>query len=324
MTPRMRVSLAVAAAACVAAGAVVGVTVLQTRGEERGSEGVTTPRPGVPPLLLDLGLRTDAQAVQLRRASGLYGKGRRAAAERIFERYDSLDAEIGRAFARWPDGSLDQLKELVAARPRSSSAQLHLGLADYWAGRRADALAAWREAERVQPDTSAAVHASDLLHGGPPGLPPFIPEHGPPPELARLGPPQELALLAQAARRSDAHAKILYGIALQQLGRPISARRQFAAAAEVAPGDPEARVAAAVGRYTKAHPERAFSRLGPLVRVFPHAATVRFHLGLLLLWMGEVPQARKQLRRAASEAPRSTVGREARTFLDRLAGIGTK
>jgi tetratricopeptide (TPR) repeat protein len=285
MSPRARVSIAVAAAACAAAGAVVGVTLLQTRGAAHGSAAVTKPRPGAPPLLLDLGVRTDRQAADLRRALVLYNKGRRAAAGRIFERYGSVDAEIGVAFARWPDGSLDRLEQLVAAVPRNSTVQLHFGLAEYWSGRRADAAAAWRRAETVEPDTSAAVHAADLLYGGPPGLPPFVPEQGIPLALTRLAPPDQLAALARAARARDAHAKLLYGVALQQLGRPVSAERQFAAAAKLAPRDPEARVAVAVGAYSKAQPAKAFSQLGPLVRVFPNAATVRFHLGLMLIWL---------------------------------------
>ena len=47
--------------------------------------------------------------------------------------------------------------------------------------------------------------------------------------------------------------------------------------------DPEAR-GEWLARLDKTHPERAFSRLGPLSRRYPHASTVRFHLGLLLLY----------------------------------------
>jgi tetratricopeptide (TPR) repeat protein len=326
VSPRARVTLIVAAAACAAAALVVGVTVLQTRGEHRGSGVVTKPRPGSPPLLLDLGLRADAQATALRRAVRLYDAGKHAAAGRIFERYPSLEARIGAAFARWPDGSLDRLKEIVVAAPSSSTAELHLGLAYYWSGRTGDAVAAWRLAETTQPDTPAAVHASDLLHPSLPipGLPPFTPSFDPPPAVARLKPAKELAALALAAARPDARAKLLYGVALQRLGHRVSAERQFAAAARLEPRNAEARVAAAVGRFTKEQPQRAFSQLGPLVRVFPHAPTVRFHLGVLLLWLGDVAKARQELRLASAEAPRSPLAKEARAFLARLGGTGTK
>jgi tetratricopeptide (TPR) repeat protein len=326
VSPRARVTAIVAVTACLAAGTAVGVTLLQTRGEQRGTVGVTKPRKGSPPLLLDFGLRTDGQATVLRRAVQLYDAGRHPQAEAIFSRYRSVEARIGAAFSTWPKNSLDRVKEVVAAAPANSTAQLHLGLAYYWSGRTGDAVAAWRTAETAQPDSPAAVHASDLLHPAlpVPGLPPFTPSFGPPAAFAKLSAPQELAALARAARRPDAHAKILYGVALQRLGHRVSAEREFAAAARLAPQDPEAQVAAAVGRFTKEHPEAAFSRLGPLVKTFPRAATVRFHLGLLLLWLGEVPKARSELRQAAAEAPDSALGTEARSFLARLARIGTK
>jgi len=323
---RTRVAGTVAAVAAAAAAAVVGVTLLQTRGEQPAAPGaVTTPRPGNPPLLLDFGVRSDADATALRRATSLYAAGRLRAAGAVFSRQGSLEARIGVAFSRWPDGTLDRLKQLVAARPASATAQLHLGLAQYWSGRIGDAVASWRRAQEVQPDTPAALHAEDLLHPNfPRGRPPFVPSEPLPPALARLAPAAELAALARAARRPDPRAKLLYGAALQQLGRPVSAERQFTAAARLAPEDAEARVAAAVGRFTKDAPQRTFSRLGPLTRAFPHAPTVRFHLGVALLWLGELREARRQLRLARAEAPNSSLGKEARRFLHRLASVGTK
>ncbi len=83
-------------------------------------------------------------------------------------------------------------------------------------------------------------------------------------------------------------------------------------------------MAAAVGRFDKDAPSQAFSRLGPLVRRFPRSPTVRFHLGLLLLWIGQVDEAKRQLARAERDGPSTVAGREARRFLDRLGTIGTK
>ena len=113
-------------------------------------------------------------------------------------------------------------------------------------------------------------------------------------------------------------AKLLYGVALQRLERPVSAERQYAAAAALAPRDPDARVAAAVGLFDKDRPALAFSRLGPLVRTFPRAPTVRFHLGLLLLWSGQVKAAKTELRLARAEGPQTPLGREASAFLARI------
>src|SRR5213596_1014698 len=87
---------------------------------------------------------------------------------------------------------------------------------------------------------------------------------------------------------------------------------------------PVARTAAAVGAFTKANPVQAFSRLGPLTGVFPRAAVVRFHLGLLLLWSGERKKAVAQLRLAASDAPHSPYAKDATRLLSRLPGTGSK
>jgi tetratricopeptide (TPR) repeat protein len=322
---RTRLLVTVAAAALVAAGAVVGIAlILEDEGQGRGG-----PREGAPPLVLDLGLRTDREAVALRRAERLYADGRREEAQRVFERFDSPEAELGSAFARWPRGSLARVELLVERRPRDARMLLHLGFARFWAGRDREAIAAWRTAARVEPDSPSAARADDLLHRDfPSGRPVFVPSFPLPATLTRVSAPRQLAELARRARRQDVRAKLLYGVALQRLGRRISAQRQFDAAARLDPADPEARVATAVVRFDKARPAVAFSRLGPLTRRFPRAQTVRFHLGLLLLWLarvqsGAVDEGKAQLRRAHALGPRTPLGREAKRLLDRLAAVET-
>jgi tetratricopeptide (TPR) repeat protein len=320
MSARTRVWLIVGVAAAVAAGLTVGVTEL-TSGKEGGAVALK-PRTGAPPLALDLGVRIDPEANALRNAARLYNSGKRAASRPIFARYRSLQARVGLAFSRWPDGSLQDVEGLAAANSRSAFAELHLGLAYLWAGRGGDALKAWRAAVRVEPDSASAVHADDLLHPNfAQGLPVFVSTFPVPAGIAKLSPPRQLAALAAAARKPNPQAKILYGIALQRLGKPLSAERQYAAAATLAPSEPETQVASAVGLFSKTKPSLAFSRLGPLTRRFPRAATVRFHLGLLLLWIGSLDPARTQLRLAVKDDPNGPLGREARLFLDRLKGV---
>src|SRR4051812_41957869 len=139
MTPRARVVAIVAAAAVLAVAGTVTITWLQTRGETTTAPGsVAKPRPGRPPLVFDFGVRNDAESRALGRAAGLVNGGHAKEAESIFTRYHSVDAQIGSVIASWPEGSLDSLKQLVAAHPRSAAAQLHLGLALFWSGRTAD------------------------------------------------------------------------------------------------------------------------------------------------------------------------------------------
>jgi Flp pilus assembly protein TadD len=98
----------------------------------------------------------------------------------------------------------------------------------------------------------------------------------------------------------------------------VSARRAFDAAVRADPEAVEPLVASAVGRFDKDRPEDAFSHLGPLTRRFPHSASVRFHLGLLLLWTGRLKEARRQLRLAQQVQPGSPLAREAARSLRRL------
>jgi tetratricopeptide (TPR) repeat protein len=202
-------------------------------------------------------------------------------------------------------GSVPELQALANRYPRSAFVRLNLGLALFWRRDDTAAVAAWKRAKRAQPDTPSAVRAGDWLHpDSPGGLPPFQ------------------ASFARA--RTPSQRRLVRGVRLQRSGRPISAEREFAAAAALAPGDPDAQVAAAVGLYDKDRPAAAFARLGPLVRRFPHAQTVRFHLGLLSIWIGAFDQARREFRLAVAEEPKSPFAREARTLLKRLENVRTK
>ena len=306
----------VAAVALVAAGGVaVGALLL-------GRDGDGSKRPsGVPPFVVDLGVRLDPEAQALRRAARAYRGGDRRRVGRMLAGRTSLQAEVGKALSTWPDGSLARLEDLARANPASGAVLFHLGLARFWDGDSDGALAAWRLTRQRDPDTAYAVRASDLVFRRfPPGLPAFIPSFQTDSEVTRLRPARQLAALERKARRPDVHAKLLYGVALQRLERPLSARKQFAAAARLTPQNPEALVADAVGRFDKARPQQAFSRLGPLTRRYPRAATVRFHLGLMLLWLSELDEARRQLRLAA-QLEGSPLAREAERLLDRLEAV---
>jgi tetratricopeptide (TPR) repeat protein len=209
--------------------------------------------------------------------------------------------DVQEALRAWPAGTIRRLRVLAAKYPRSALVRYELGVALGLSGLEDDAVAAWRAAERVQPDSPSAVRAQDLrFRDTPPGLPPFVPT----------------ALDASTA----AERHLLRGAAFQQALRPVSAAREFAMAARLAPNDPEALTAAAVGLYDKDRPQLAFSRLGPLVRRFPRAQTVRFHLGLLLIYFGDVQKARQELALARAEGPRTRLGMRAQQLLQAAGG----
>jgi tetratricopeptide (TPR) repeat protein len=260
MSSRLRVWIVVGVAALAAAGTAVGVT-FATRSDVRQTKTKPPPfsaDPTAPP---------------------------------------AIAREVREALAAWPAGTVRRLRILAARYPDSGLVSLELGVALALSGQAEDAARAWRDAERVQPDSPSAVRAQDLRHPNtPPGLPPFLPT------------------FRRAGDKAQRH--LLRGIGFQQALRPVSAEREFAAAAKVAPEDPEALTAAAVGLYDKDRPAGAFARLGPLVRRFPRAQTVRFHLGLLLIYFGDLPRARKELSLARAQGPETPLGKRAQRLLE--------
>jgi tetratricopeptide (TPR) repeat protein len=326
VSPRTRVRLLVGLAALAAAAIAVGATFI---GRGDGSEEPAPKKRGAP--VLELSVLTDngAEARALRAAERAYDEGDRAGARRAFSALlarepSSLEAAVGAAISSWPDGTVVKLRALAVEHPDSALVQLHLGLALYAAGDDAGAAAAWRAAEERDPDTPSALRAEDLLHPGiAPGRPFFYPSFGTPPELRGLSPARQLDELRRRAESGGVDANLLYGVALQRIGRPVSARSAFARALALEPDSLAAQVADAVGRFDKDDPSAAFSRLGPLSGEHPRSALVRFHLGLLLLWLRDVEDARTQLERAVATDRGGFYGKEAKRLLSRLEAIRT-
>ena len=321
MSARTRIRLIVGATALVAAAVVVGVALI--------GRGDGSPARKAPALELSVLLGDDSEAQALRAAERAYDSGDADQAGSRFAAVlrddpESLEAAVGAAIASWPDGTLQRLRELEAAHPGSALVHLHIGLALYAEGQRDDAAAEWRQAAEAEPDSPSAVRAGDLLHPEmAPGLPSFFTDLKPPQGLVDRSAQEQLDILERAAEKGGADEWILYGTGLQRVGRPVSAQAAFDKALELAPGRLDAKVAAAVARFDKENPSAAFSRLGPLARDNPDSALVRFHLGLLLLWIRDVQDARAQLERAASTQPETLYSKEAKSLLSRLEDIGT-
>jgi tetratricopeptide (TPR) repeat protein len=329
VSSRVRARLLVGVAAAAAAALVVGVTLLQTGDEASPEPAVSEAERRPPPLDLGLFVRDDPEARALREAETQLEEGEREQAQASFEELlaanpDSVEAAVGAAIAAWPDGTVERLEALVAEQPDSSLVRLHLGLALLASGDTDGARREWREAERREPDSPAAVRADDILNPEfAPGRPPFVAPIEAPPGLEGLTPEEQLAELERRAAAGGVEEKLAYGIALQRVGRPLSAREAFDAAAAADPDDLPSRVAAALGRFDKDDPSQTFSRLGPLASRDENGV-VRYHLGLALSWIGQVDEAKRQLGLAVDEDPDGFYGREAQRLLDRLGSVGTE
>jgi hypothetical protein len=261
LSQRLQLVLTVAAVAVAAAGGVVGVTLVT-----RDHPPKLHPQPGKPPVPKSL--------------PGPVG------------------AEILRALANWPHGSLATLDRLGQQHPKSPLVQLYRGIGLLWAGYTSDAEAALERTKKLGRDTSFEIAADNILHpqyfGGYPIFTPIRPNR----------------LLEQGSR-------------LQAQGHQHSAQRLYLRAARRAPRDDQAQVAAAVGRFDKGNLGDAFSHLGPLTRRFPRSQIVRFYLGLLLAWTNERGESLLQFQAAYELGPTTELGRSAKSFVDRVGAGGT-
>jgi predicted Zn-dependent protease len=208
-------------------------------------------------------------------------------------------AAVRSALAKPPKQAAELLEPLSLRAPNDPVVQFNFGTALFCAGYVNDAEQAFRQAKKAGYDTYYEIQADTILHPQffQQGYPIFEPQGNDP-------------LLIQ-------------GVVLQRRGKQHSAEQLYARAARLQPGDDEAQVAAAVGRFNEDNLSASFSRLGPLVKRFPHSQSVRYHLGLLLAWTGQRVQAVKEFRLARNLNPRSTLGRQSSTFLRGLVPGGT-
>ena len=196
---------------------------------------------------------------------------------------------------QWPKGSLDTLQRLGSEYPEDPVVQLYLGIACSGPAtpRRRDRARGGEEARprhatgRSRPTTSCTRSSSTELPG----------------------------LRADAAERA-AHA----GRArCRPQGHQHSAERLYQRAARLAPGDDEAQVAAAVGRFDKDNLAAVVLAPRPADRALPAQPGRALLPRLLLAWTGASATARSSSsRRPSRSVRRPSLGRSAQAFLDRV------
>jgi predicted Zn-dependent protease len=203
------------------------------------------------------------------------------------------------ALKKGPKQAARALEALAAERPKDPVVQFNYATALYCAGFGADATAAFQKAKRVGRDTRYQVVADNLLH----------------PQYFKDGYP--------LFQYSGHDPLLVQGQIAQRTYHQETAERLWARAAKSHPDDADAQVAAAVGRFDMDDLNASFSRLGPLVKRFPHSQSVRFHLGLLLAWTGQRAEAVKEFELARSLGSKTQLGKEADAFLHGLSPSGS-
>jgi predicted Zn-dependent protease len=209
-------------------------------------------------------------------------------------------AAVRAAFAHSPKQAALALEPLAQESPKDPVVAYNNALALFCAGYPNEATQAFLQAKKDGYDTYYEVESDVLLHpqyfqgGGYPGF-----------------------------EYSGKDPLLLEGVAQQHAFHQHTAEKLWARDARLHPDNADAQAAAAVGLFSMTSPSKAFSRLGPLVKRFPKSQTVRFELGLMLVWIGEGKQAETELREAVALEPHTVLGQEAAKLLTGLVPTGT-
>ena len=177
--------------------------------------------------------------------------------------------------------------------------QFYRGIALLWAGYPSDAQTALESAKKLGRNTPIQGRADNILHpqffqptsGA--NYPVFIPLSGNP-------------LLKKGSQ-------------LQAQGHQISAEKLYTKAVKLSPGDVEAQVAQAVGRFDEDNLNPSFSLLGPLTARYPKSQLAHYYFGLLLAWTTNEQPAIKQFEKALELGPTTVIGKQAKNFLSGIA-----
>ena len=331
LSPQRLAFLAVAAVA--GAGVVVALSLRSSDDTPQAATAATVAAPlsGLPLVALPpvQGLAGGDQLVQLQTLAAkdpkradlqmaigseqlVRGDGEAAAAAfTAARRLGDPSADVALAVAGYdpkqPDATVARLKLLAPTQP---FAAYELGVVQLWAGRIALATSALKALRDAAPESFYGVKADDLLHPTmQAGYPLFVPAEDPPGAASSEA-------LAAAARNSpnDAVAQLQYGAALQAAGHRQAALAAYRQAIKADPTSVEAQVALAVGAFSKDDPAKAFGTIGPLARDHTGDPSPRFHLALMLLWIGQPDQARAQFQQVEKEAPTTRLARLAAFF----------
>ena len=218
-----------AAALAAAAGVAVGAVVVA------GDEPETKRPSGAPPFVVDLAVRTDPEAKVLRRAGQAFERGDRRRAARILQGRTSLQARAGSALAAWPvqtSPAGDLASESVERRRPLPSRP-----ARYWTATRTA-----RSRRGARPARAIPTRRRPGLTRSFRSFPPRSPTLHPEPARIAASPgwaPPSSSRRSPRTHEADVRVTLLYGLALQRLDRPISARRRMRAPPSSRPETPK-------------------------------------------------------------------------------------
>jgi tetratricopeptide (TPR) repeat protein len=324
--------LVVVAGAIAGALVVVAVAVAGRGGKGPAADQSARPLHGLPPLLLRLppalaprvGESAAARLSRLQRTGDASRNGvlalavgaadldvadAHAAAQAFDEAARTLGSndtrvQVAQALLQYdatqPQPALAALDRIAAARPSDPLPRFERGVVLLYAGQDAAATSTLRQVRAQDRGGLYGGRADDLLHPGMlPGSPFWI-----------------------AARPAPAGTPLSDAAKLEGEGRRQAALAAAKRAVARDPASIDAAVAVAVLGFDKNQPSQAFGALGNLTRSFPSAASPYFHLGVLLLWIGQPGRATTEFRKAAALDPHGRIGQVARRLAALHSGRG--
>jgi tetratricopeptide (TPR) repeat protein len=324
--------LVVVAGAVVGALVVVAVAVAGRGGKGNATAQSVRPLRGLPPLLLRLppalaprvGESAAARLARLRQSGDAGTNGvlalavgaaeldvadARAAAKAFDQAGRTLGAndtrvQVARALLQYdatqPQPALAALDRVAVAHPGDALPRFERGVVLLYAGQDAAATTTLREVRARDPGGLYGGRADDLLHPGMlPGSPFWI-----------------------AARPAPAGSPLAAAATLEGQGKRLAALAAAKRAVARDPASVDAAVAVAVLGFDKDQPSQAFGALGNLTRSFPTAASPIFHLGVLLLWIGQPARATTEFQKAEALDPNGRIGQVARRLAALHSGRG--
>ncbi len=152
-----------------------------------------------------------------------------------------------------------------------------------------------------------------------PGYPLFVPADNPP-EGATL----ESLKAAAVEAPNDAKAQLQYGSALQGAGRRLEAVQAYTQALKADPTSIESQVALALAGFKKDDPAKAFGTVGPLVRDHANDPSPRFHLAMMLLWIGQTGEGAGRVPPGCKRGAGHAAGPAGRVLRAEIAPIRTE
>lgn len=221
----------------------------------------------------------------------------REGAPRAFGRGVALAALAGLGVLSWHEGTryrtlVDYWSAAAAANPASSHARYDLGVALRDAGRREEAMAAFDEAIRLQPNhVDARLNRSGLLEA----------EGRVEEAIAELRVAVACEPPHAKARRSRAQAAVNLGLLIQSRGEEDEALALFRSVLAERPGFPPALAALATLDFRQGRLEEAVAGFRAALEHAPSNLRFRENLGLALLRTGDPAGALEQFEHVAAE-----------------------